>query len=491
MIVQIAELEQWTLAMAVVAMVLTTTMGLVRIVRARAEQNAKRFPPMAPTGTWNTIRAMSSDEHPWFIWRTAQAIGTSVFRLPLPLLGTPMAVVVGDAKLARAIMTDKKSVKPHQLYRSFDWTTNGVKSMFTNNGPFWHARRKGMAPAFSSNHVQRMNAVALAKTDEWIENKLRPLIAQGKSFNVADEMIDLLLAAICETAFQYTISAEEITMFKTELELVLREFLYKTSLNPLRVAFGWLLPEQRRARLAAQRLHGLTTNIVAAYRKLDNPIKGTIIDLICSNPCYKDDQERTADVLVLLVAGHDTTAYSLAWTLKEMALHPELQAELRASAIQAAKEGSEAAPHQLEVVRNTIRESIRLHPVSAVGNSRTVGRDFETKDGKVIPAGSIAFMSIFCMLKDPVVFGKDYDQFNPSRWEKDNVTVEMNQAFIPFAVGRQNCVGQPLAQAELHCILPRIISQFELTVEEEGTVECFLTMKPAGTMLKAQSVTEA
>ena len=475
--------DNWSLGAVQVVALLLPLMLLHNWIRHKKER-MKNYPPMAPVSMWHTIQAMSGDDNPWFFLRTAHSMGTSVYRLPLPLFGTPMAVVVGDAKLARSILTDKLTVKPLMMYRSIDAATNGIPSLFTNSGSHWHARRKGIAPAFSSNHVQRMNTVALAKTDQWIQTRLQPLIDEGKAFDVGDEMIDLLLCAIAETAFQYTLSPTEVNMFKNELKLVFREFLFKTNLNPLRQAFGGLLPERRRAYLAAKRIQALSLKIIRAYRRLDSPIQGTIIDLICSNPCYKDDMDRTADVTICLVAGHDTTAYTLAWTLKELAQNPEIQCELR----QSIEAGDKEAPHQLESVRQVIRESIRLHPVSASGSGRIVGRDFTTKDGKCIPKGSNTFLPYINMLRDPDVFGQNFDQFVPSRWNKPNVTSDMNEAFMPFAAGRQNCVGQPLARAELHCILPRIISQFELTVEDAGRTECFLTLKPAGVMLSAKPV---
>ncbi|CAB9529174.1 hydroxyvitamin D-1 alpha hydroxylase, mitochondrial [Seminavis robusta] len=470
--------DTWTLGLSVAALVVM--LGLYRSISAHRDKRNKLYPPMAPTGFWQTINAMAGDDNPWFLLRTSLRMGVQVFRLPVQFLGGPLFAVVGDAKLARIILNDKETNKPIAMYRSFDYLTNGAQSLFSNNGPFWHVRRKGVAPAFSSNHVQRMNAVAVAKCDKWIEERLKPLIDEGKSFDVGDEMIDLLLTAICETAFEYTISPMEVKMFKHELEIALREFLFRTHFQPWRKVLGRLLPAHRRARLAAERIQGLGFRIIEAYKKLENPTQGTIINLIMCNQAYKNDAERTADIAILLVAGHDTTAYTLAWTLKELAQNPIKQAELRRSI----REDDLQAPHQLETVRSTIREGIRLHPVSGAGSARLTGKDFVTKDGKLIPAGSITIMSYMIMLRDPSVFGKDYDQFNPSRWEK--ATPEMNQAFLPFSAGRQNCVGQPLANAELHCILPRIISQFELTVDEPGHCECFLTIKPVNTMLRAK-----
>ncbi|CAB9529173.1 hydroxyvitamin D-1 alpha hydroxylase, mitochondrial [Seminavis robusta] len=457
----------WTRAAAFAALVLA--IGVYRWMHFK--QCDEKFPTMAPTGTLKTMAALASGDNPWFILRTAQSIGVSVFRLPLQFLWGPMFVVVGDAKLARTILADKSTAKPDSIGSS-DYITNGARSFASANGSFWHVRRKGVSPAFSSSHVQRMNAVAVAKCDKWIEERLKPLIDEGKSFDVGNEMLDLLLVAICETAFEYTISPMEVKMFKHEMEIVLLEFLFKAHFQPWRKVLGRLLPAHRRARLAAKQIQNLSFRIIEAYKKLDNPTQGTIINLVMCNQAYKNDAERAADITMMLFVGHDTTANTLAFTLKELAQNPRHQEVLRRSI----HEDDTQAPHQLESVRNTIRESMRLLPVSGAGSLRVTGKDFVTKEGKLIPAGSITILSYFSMLHDPSVFGKDYSQFNPARWEK--ATPEMNQAFLPFAAGRQNCVGQSLANAELNCILPRIISQFELTVDEPGHCDCFFSIKP-------------
>jgi len=454
------------------------------LLRVYNKRDTSKYPPVAPSGMWETVAALSGDDFPWFLLETAEKLDTRNFRLPLPLLGPPMGppmvVVVGDPALAREILDSKDSTKPASMYKSFDGITMGIASVFTTNGPFWHSRRKGIAPAFAKNQVDRMNKVALETADQWIEEKLKHNPEGCFTFDIGDEMINVLLISISKTAFEFEISQSEIDMFKFELELMLKEFLYKSSINPLRGIFEFFLKDRRRAHVASKRTHEFCLRIMQSYRTLQNPTKGTIIDLIMTNPCYKDDDERAADIMVLFVGGHDTTAYSIAWALKELALNPNLQSQLR----------RELAQEQATNVQNNatlkrcIREAIRLHPVSAGGSIRLAGRDFQTKDGKVVPKGSYVFFPFILHLRDPAAFGKDTaNEYCPDRWR--DPTPEMGQAFLPFSSGIQNCVGQSLANAEMQSIIPRIISQFELTVEQPGTAAYFLTLKPVNTILKA------
>jgi len=146
---------------------------------------------------------------------------------------------------------------------------------------------------------------------------------------------------------------------------------------------------------------------------------------------------------------------------------------------------SESDWSQSNALRTAVKESMRLHPVSASGALRQVGRDFVTKSGYHIPQNSHVITSMILLHRNPSVF-EDAEKFKPSRWE--HASTEQKEAFLIFAAGKQNCVGQSLANAELHSILPKILSQVELEVEDEGTTSYFLTLKPSGAMLKAKAI---
>ena len=441
-----------------------------------------RAPPIARAGLMETIKQMSGNDFPWFLLDTARELQSYVYRLNLAhVFFCPMVIVIGKPKIAREILMDPLSTKPKQLYGSFNSVTAGYATMFSTNGKYWHSRRKGMAPAFSSKHIKRMNKVAADKVDEWIQTRLMTFVHNDEAFDVGKEMIDITLSAISETAFEYYMSDKEKEYFLQELELCLKEFVFKTSVNPLRKPFGLLIPERRRAHLAAQRLQAICFKIMNAYRQLENPTKDTIIDRIMNNDAYSNDGERAADILILLIGGHDTTAFSIAWILKELSKNPKEQQNLRDSLYLS----EEDTWNQSTVLKNIAKEGMRLHPVATGGSIRSIGRDFTTDEGYLLPKGSIIFFPMNLPLRNTNIYD-DADSFIPARW--DEPTKEMNDAFYPFSMGKQNCVGQALANAEIHSILPRICSQFELELVDEGTTEYFLTLKPVGTMIKAKKI---
>ena len=153
-----------------------------------------------------------------------------------------------------------------------------------------------------------MNQVALEKTEKWIQDVLIPCTKAGKSFDVSKEMISITLDAICKTAFEYEVSEIEKDNFVNNLELQLKEFLTKSINNPFRKYLGTWIPDRKRALKASKDNSMFARKIIANYRANPDPLPGTIIDCLCRNPCYANDDELAADVVLFLTAGHDVSS---------------------------------------------------------------------------------------------------------------------------------------------------------------------------------------
>jgi len=197
-------------------------------------------------------------------------------------------------------------------------------------------------------------------------------------------------------------------------------------------------------------------------------------------PTYDD---KAAQLLEFLVAGFDTVGYTISWILISLAENKDEQSKLRKS-LQQLNSDTWNNSQELEWA---IKEGMRLNPVASSGSVRTVGRDIITRDGCTIPKGSICILSFILLFRNPEVFPEP-DSFIPSRWK--DPTREQLDAFQPFSMGKQNCVGQSLARAEITSIIARIISEFELSVDEPSSItsEFFLTLKPVNAILTARKV---
>jgi cytochrome P450 len=422
------------------------------------------------------MRLDTSARSAYWVLDVANEMNSRVFRLSLLSLPPKTLTSIGELSAFRELLTDPLSMKPLRLYSYFRGIYGGKKTVFTlnpDNG--WHARRKAVAPAFSSNQIRRMTRVALDKTDAWINNTLD----KDDSFDVSKEMTRIVLSALSETAYEYEMSEQEKTDFEADLKVVLIEYTRKSPVIPLRSMLGWFVPGRRRAVAASKRLMSMVRRMMNEYKKKDCTTPGTIIQLIMDSDAIPTEEEKAAQLLEFLVAGHDTTAYSIAFILIELAKNPVEQAKLR-EALSLLSPESWSSSSQLQWV---VKEGMRLHPVAR--SIRVPGRDIVTSKNEVLPKGSMCIAHFMLLFRNPDIF-EDPDTFRPSRWEIPSR--DMLEAFQPFSMGRQNCVGQSLARAETFGIVARICSEFELTVEEEGRVTFFLTVKPVGARLKARRV---
>ena len=128
-----------------------------------------------------------------------------------------------------------------------------------------------------------MNKLAVEMTDCWIHERLQTSSnnnAISEPFDVAEEIVNVVLSAICETGFEYKISSDEKEQLGLDLQSALTEFVTRESLNKWRAYTGLLLPERRRAIRASQRFNALILKIMAQYRMLDKPTPGTIINAV-------------------------------------------------------------------------------------------------------------------------------------------------------------------------------------------------------------------
>jgi len=447
------------------------------------DDSASKLPPVIPISYLEFLKRVTSGQLPQSVLEWHRRFGYPVFYTP-GIFGRGHFAIVADSELMREILMDQSSTKPGFYKRTENLT--GTKTMFSENGSRWMHARKSIAYAFSSSHVKRMNEVTVKHTTEFME-VLDNLQQQNKSFDIGKAMIQLTLKIICEAAFEFDMDISDQSTFLRELEIVLLE--NRNGIIPLRWMFGYLFPKVRRQHVGTKRLAALGRKILEAYKNLQNPIPGTVIDCIVRDESYNNDEERIADIIILLVAGHDTTAYSLAWMFLDLAKHEEEQNKLRSS-LKAAGDFQERL--QVPRLHYVIKEGMRLHPVAPIGGMRLCNRDYhyvvEKSDTKVqykIPEGTVTALSSLCVLRSHAYFDEP-DRFLPDRWRDPSDIA--SRAFFPFIVGKRSCIGQPLANAEIQTILSTLILKYSWSVEDMGTDTFFTTYKPIGAMLKASKI---
>lgn len=224
-------------------------------------------------------------------------------------------------------------------------------------------------------------------------------------------------------------------------------------------------------------------------RRRTEPDRGDLLGRLLHERDPHTGTPLTADevrdqALIFLLAGHETTATALAFTLQLLARHPGTQAQVQRE-IDAVRCGGAAA----DLVRATpytqqvLKEALRLYP-PAYGISRyTAGGDLV--DGTEVLPESNVFVGTFAMHRSAQAW-PDPDRFDPERFAPEQVARRHRMAWLPFGGGAHVCIGAQLATAELTVALTELLGDFSVrpagTGEPVPPVASGLVLRPAAPM---------
>lgn len=328
----------------------------------------------------------------------------------------------------------------------------GEHSLLLLDGAEHLRQRKMIMPAF---HGERMTAYGQTMLDLAHESIDRWPV--GSPFPVHTPMQAITMGVIVRTVF----GISEGPRF-TELADILRRTL-DIGANPallfpfMQRDLGPLSPWGRFLRLSARGNEILRAEIRAGKRE------GTAgrTDVLAMMIGARDEaggaltEDEIVDELVtLLVAGHETTATALAWTLRWLLRDPALIASLREEIAPVASDPARLG--KLELLDGTVKESLRLQPVvPMVGRVLQQPARFGALD---LPAGGVVTASIYLVHRrpslypDPEAFRPErFLTFKPAAWE-----------WLPFGGGLRRCVGAAFAIYEMKMVLAAMLMRLDM-----------------------------
>jgi cytochrome P450 len=247
-------------------------------------------------------------------------------------------------------------------------------------------------------------------------------------------------------------------------------------------------PEARSARgeaaSAQADLHRLVDDIVRQRRTAPPGESGDVVSALLAaseGPGGLTDREVHDHVMTLLLAGHETTASALTWTLYLLGRYPWAQQRVRAEVDTLGGRAVSADDvRRLTCTRAVISEAIRLYPPAWI-IGRTVTEDIEL-GGWSLPPGSVAAVSPLLLHRDPRWF-PDPGRFDPGRWSGTRPPVPRH-AYLPFGTGPRACIGEQFAWTEAVVVLATLLKSWTFDVDPRfRPVPSYqLTMRPAAGM---------
>jgi cytochrome P450 len=339
----------------------------------------------------------------------------------------------------------------------------------------WLPRRRTLQPMFTKRQIPRyaghMAAAAQTVVEGW---------GEAANVDLDTECRTLTLRALGHSVMGVDLDAQADAMGPAvRTALAWTADRASRPVNPPQ----WLpTPGQRRARAANARLRGLAADILATVRAepdRDAPLVRALIS--AKDPqtgLTLSDDEICSELVLFIIAGHDTTSTTLSYALWALGHHPEIQAQVFAEV--AALGDRPLNPEDVPSLACTVRvlhEALRLCPPAAAV-TRLVTQDLGV-DGYRLEAGTVALVCLWTMHRDPGLWD-DPLTFDPDRFLPERAQGRTRWQYLPFGGGPRSCVGDHFAMLEATLALATIVRNVEIySVDRDFPLETPFTVVAA------------
>lgn len=352
--------------------------------------------------------------------------------------------------------------------------------LLTSQDDDYLRQRRLVQPLFTR---RRVDGYASAVTDETAGLLDRWATAPGSTVDVVDEMTRLALRAVARILFGTDVEAAVPVVERCFP--VIGDYTLRRGYSPVNPPRSWPTPDNRRAASATEELYGVCDRIIEERRAEGDAAKGDdLLGLLAraesSEDGALDSSEIRDQVLVFLLAGHETTATSLAFALHLLARHPEQQSRARAEAVSilAGRTPEAYDLDALPYLTQVLKETMRLYPAAPVIGRRAVAD--AVVGGHTIPAGADVVVAPWVTQRHPR-YWEDPDCFDPDRFAPGTEKDRPRYAWFPFGGGPRACIGQHFSMLESVLALAMILRDYELeAVDQRVPVDAAITLRAKG-----------
>ncbi len=339
-------------------------------------------------------------------------------------------------------------------------------SVFLTNGETWKRQRRIIDPAFEGGRLRDTYPAMWAAGEAAIARLSAQ--ADGTPIEIEAETSHAAADVIFRTLFSIPIEHETASAVFSEFKAHQRS---QPILNLAAFIRGpkWMprffSAETKRTAGVIRKLIGdLTTERLAAIEAGTAPDDLATKIMTTTDPETGDrfDVDEMIDqVAIFFLAGHETSASALAWTLYLMATNPEWQERVAEEA--KALNSDFSSVSRLKVSRDVFREALRLYPpVPMMVRETTCPEAFR---GRNVKTGSQIVLSPWHLHRHERLWERP-DEFDPTRWGTENGKQCQRDAYIPFSAGSRVCTGAGFAMVEGPMLLSMILRTFIIEPDE-------------------------
>ncbi|MEM8579425.1 MAG: cytochrome P450 [Pseudomonadota bacterium] len=434
----------------------------------------------------------------WSLWRSVRETRANVLRA-VPSATTRRKIVSGKTGGQRwHMITDPEAIRIVLRDRLDDYPKSVVTknllrpaigdSLFIAEGADWRWQRRTAAPAFARRNITALAPIMSAAA----ENTAQRVQGAGKrAVNMLDEMVTATFDVIADVTFSGNEAVD-----RDKVHAAINDYIAeagKVTVLDMLQAPAWI---PRPGRMRASRTMAQTREMAdAAIRARAAQGAGTVpdlLDLLRAGTDPEDgrqmsDAELRDNLLTFIVAGHETTALTLAWAMYLCAFDTKVQDRARTEVQKVLGTRRVATGEDvpnLTFVRQIIDEALRLYPPGALVSRTAQARDRLV--GTEIHPGDTVILPIYALHRHADLW-EEPDAFRPDRFE----TKPERYAYLPFGDGPRICIGASFAVQEAVIILATLLANHSYTAVRgrDPKPVMILTLRPeGGVWLQAEAV---
>ncbi len=332
------------------------------------------------------------------------------------------------------------------------------EGLLTSEGEFWKRQRRLIQPAFHRDKIASYADIMTHHTTRVVDG-----FVDGAAVDVHQVMMGLTAEIVTKCLFGT--SAGDTSEVEECLALVM-----KRSSNPFLVLVPILeklpLPINRRFREVTARLDAIVRGFIAQRRALGpdakvNDLLTMLLEAKDEDGTHMSDQQVRDEVLVLFLAGHETTALAMSWTFYELSKNPAVEAKLQneLDRVLGGRVPTFADLPRLEYTARVVQESLRLHPPAWSTGRESI--DTVELAGQRLPPGTWIWIVPYTLHRDARWFDEPR-AFRPERWEDGLAKRLPKFAYMPFGGGPRICIGNQFALMESALLLATIAQRYSL-----------------------------
>jgi cytochrome P450 len=373
-------------------------------------------------------------------------------------LGPVSMYLVNSAPILKQLLVDQAANTTTRPFMQHFYPVLGRTTLPGIDGAYHRRLRRIMAPVFQHKRLVHYTEHMVSLADQ-----VQRGLEDGQEVELVHLMHDMALRIMAKTIF--AMDYEEDARFFESIKTASR-YISDRVANPLRLPIAVPTERNRRDQAAIDHLRNRAYELLTAGRNRGTD-KGDVLSMLLmakdEDGTGLTEEELQDQILTLYVAGHETTANTLAFTFMAMARHPEVQTKLQAELdeVLGGRPPTYEDTPRLRYTLQVVKESLRMYP-PALFFGRAPLTDMEA-DGYLIPKGQFCLISPYVLHRNPE-FYPDPERFDPDRFTPENEKKFGRNTYMPFGDGPHVCIGQHFAVLEAQLALAHIYQNLSFEV---------------------------